>query len=187
MPEKKLLIIYSTRYGSTEGIAEKMAEIAQEKQIKAEVINLKNTSLNEITDFQNYDGILMGSSIKIGQWTKDMKKFIESKKEAINAYKGIKGFFVSSAFAASPERYEDVKIRFTIAILEKYGVKVDIYEAFGGLLDTTENSKMSWLDKKIMMMVRKREAPPDTEFEPVIDLRDWDKIEKFTIAFLEKL
>ena len=187
MSKKKLLIIYNTRYGSTSGISTKMAEIAQNKDIQPTVIDLKEIKLNALPNFDEFDGLLMGASIKIGQWPKEMKKFVESKKNEINSFKGIKGFFVSSAFAANPERYEDVKVKFTIDILEKYAVKVDVYEAFGGLLDTTENSKMSWLDKKIMMAVRKREAPPDTEFEPIIDLRDWDMIEKFTVDFLDKL
>ena len=67
MSEKKILIFYGTRFGATEGVAGKIAELARENGLQAEVYDLKDLPSDRIPDFNNYDGILIGSSIKIGQ------------------------------------------------------------------------------------------------------------------------
>lgn len=187
MTEKKLLIFYGTRYGATEGVAGKMIELAREKGINAEVYNLKDLPEDRIPDFGDYDGIMIGSSIKIGQWTKDVKKFITNKNHELNAFKGRKGFFVCSGYAANPETYEKVKVEYTIDACEKLDVQIDDYEAFGGLMDFSETSQMGWLEKRILKMVSESTTGQKIEDGSYTDLRDWDKIEKFTLEFFKKL
>ena len=63
MSEKKILIFYGTRYGATEGVAGKMLELAKENGIQAEVLNLKDLPNDRIPEFNDYDGIMIGSSI----------------------------------------------------------------------------------------------------------------------------
>jgi menaquinone-dependent protoporphyrinogen oxidase len=185
LTDKKVLIVYGTRFGSTEGISEKIAALIKEKGIKADIFNLKKTSDKNIPTFDRYDGILIGTGIKVGQWTKEVKDFINTHKDALNSFRGAKGFFVSSGFAADPEKYEKIKIEYAKGALEKAGVKVDCFDAFGGLMDFTKSSKMSWLDKKILKSVAKND--PKLDFNGWNDLRDWKKIEKFAQGFIDLL
>ncbi|MHA1197849.1 MAG: flavodoxin domain-containing protein [Candidatus Heimdallarchaeaceae archaeon] len=188
MTEKKVLIFYGTRYGATEGVAGRMAELIRENGNQAEVLDLKDLPNDRIPDFSNYDGILIGSSIRIGQWTKGVKKFIENKAEALNQFKGKKGFYVCSAYAADPDNYERVKVEYTIDGCQKYGIKeLDLYDAFGGLMDFTETSRMGWLEKKLLKVAAKQASGEKTENDSYTDLRDWDQIEKFTLEFIKKL
>jgi len=188
MSEKKILIFYGTRFGATEGVAGKMAELARENGIQAEVLNLKDLPQDRIPDFTDYDGLMIGSSIKIGQWTKDVKKFVSNYKDQLNAFKGKKGFFVSSAYAADPESYQRVKTEYTLDACNKLGVeKLDLFDAFGGLMDFTETSKMGWLDKKLLKVAAKVASGEKAEDDSYNDVRDWDQIEKFTLDFFKKL
>lgn len=186
--EKKVLILYGTRFGATEGVAGKMAELARDNGIQAEVLDLKDLPQDRIPDFTNYDGLMIGSSIKIGQWTKDVKKFVSNYKDQLNAFNGKKGFFVCSAYAADPESYQRVKTEYTLEACNKLGVeKLDLFDAFGGLMDFTETSRMGWLDKKLLKVAAKVASGEKAEDDSYTDLRDWDQIEKFTLEFFKKL
>ncbi|MHA1397533.1 MAG: flavodoxin domain-containing protein, partial [Candidatus Heimdallarchaeaceae archaeon] len=76
MSEKRLLILYGTRFGATEGVVGKMVELSKNKEVVVDVFNLKDLPEDKIPPFDQYSGILVGSGIKIGQWTKDVKRFI---------------------------------------------------------------------------------------------------------------
>lgn len=188
MSEKKVLIFYGTRYGATEGVAGRMAEIFRENGNQAEVFNLKDLPHDRIPDFSTYDGIMIGSSIKIGQWTKGVKKFVGQKAEDLNRFKGKLGFYVCSGYASNPETYEKVKVEYTTEACQKLGVKkLDMYDAFGGLMDFSETSRMGWLEKRILKMVGQATTGEKAEDNSYNDLRDWDQIEKFTLEFNKKL
>ncbi|MHA1218667.1 MAG: flavodoxin domain-containing protein [Candidatus Heimdallarchaeaceae archaeon] len=187
MSEKKILIFYGTRYGATEGVAGKIAELARENGFQAEVYNLKDLPGDKIPEFNNYDGILIGSSIKIGQWTKDVKRFVGNNKDQLNSFKGKKGFFVCSAYASDPDSYERVKVEYTKDAAGKLGVDIEYYDAFGGLMDFTETSRMGWLDKKLLKVAAKVASGEKAEDDSYTDLRDWDQIEKFALEFFKIL
>ncbi|MFX0173152.1 MAG: flavodoxin domain-containing protein [Candidatus Hodarchaeota archaeon] len=179
----KTLIAYGTRYGATQGIAERMSEWLQENNIDSEIINVKKDPWPELS---RYNGLIMGSGIKIGQWTKEMKNFIKKKKDEINAFSGPKVFFVCSGYAAIPERYNQIKEEYCKKALENIGVNlIDDYEAFGGVMDASPDSPVGWLDKKILKIAGKESSI----FDPngVNDYRDWDQIENFTKEFIQML
>lgn len=178
----KALIAYGTRYGATQGIAERMSEWLHENNIDSDIINVKKDQWPELSQ---YNGLILGSGIKIGQWTKEIKKFIKKNKEEINTFNGPKVFFVSSGYAAIPERYQEIKEEYCKKALEDIGANIDNYEAFGGVMNMSPDSPVGWLDKKILKVAGK-ESP---NFDPkgINDYRDWNKIEKFTKEFIQTL
>ncbi|MFX1283375.1 MAG: flavodoxin domain-containing protein [Promethearchaeota archaeon] len=178
----KALIAYGTRYGATQGIAEQMVKWLQENAIKSDIINLKKDSWPELSQ---YNGIILGSGIKIGQWTKEMKKFMKDNKEEINALKGPKVFFVCSGYAAIPERYQEIKQEYCKNVLVDMGVNVDDYEAFGGVMNVSPDSPVGWLDKKILRIAGK--TTPDFDPNGINDSRDWIQIEEFTQKFIRMI
>ncbi|UCE12550.1 MAG: hypothetical protein JSV04_10175 [Candidatus Heimdallarchaeota archaeon] len=173
----KALIVYGTRYGATQGIAERMFEWLQKENIDSDVINVKK---DEWPELAKYSGLILGTGIRIGQWTKEMKNFIKKKKEEINMFRGPKIFFVCSGYAAIPERYQEIKQEYCKKALENLGVSVDSinYEAFGGVMNASPDSPVGWLDKKMLKIAGK--ASPDFDPNGINDYRDWNEIEKFT-------
>ena len=182
MVDKKVLIAYGTRFGATEGVAIKIAEIFRDNGVLADVVNLKEKS--DFDNFDDYDGLIIGSSIKIGQWTRHVKNFVRNMRLEIQKLPGSFGFYVCSAYAAIDEQYAKVKEEYIPDKLKEFDVSIDYYDAFGGIIDFSENSKMGWLEKKIMKLAGNQAAGVPVEDE-YTDLRNWDQIEKFALGFLD--
>ena len=178
----RVLIAYGTRYGATEEVAERMAEWVKAANIEVDIINVKANQWPELTE---YTGLIIGSGIKIGQWTKEIKNFIKKKKDAINKFDGSKIFFVCSGYAAIPERYQEIKEEYCLKALTDLSVTVDDYEAFGGIMNVSPSSNVGWLNKQILKVAGK-ESP---NFDPrgINDYRNWTKIEEFIQTFIQRL
>ncbi len=184
MTEKKVLIVYGSRFGATEGVAIKIAEIFRDNNVLAEVVDLKEKS--DFDNFDNYDGLIIGSSIKIGQWTRHVKNFVRNMRLEIQKFTKPFGFYVCSAYAALEEQYAKVKEEYIPDKLTEFGISIDYYDAFGGVIDFSESSRMGWLEKKIMKIAGNQATGAQVE-EEYTDLRDWDQIEKFALGFLDLL
>ncbi len=182
MTEKKILIVYGTRFGATEGVAIKIAEIFRDNDVLADVVDLEERS--DFDNFDGYDGLIIGSSIKIGQWTRHVKNFVRNMRLEIQKFDGTVGFYVCSAYAAIAEQYAKVKEEYIPDKLTEFDVSIDYYDAFGGIIDFSESSRMGWLEKKIMKLAGKQATGVPVESE-YTDLRDWDQIEKFALGFLD--
>ena len=182
MTEKKILIAYGTRFGATEGVAIKIAEIFRDNNVLAEAVDLKEKS--NFDNFNDYDGLIIGTSIKIGQWTRHVKNFVRNMRLEIQEFTGPFGFYVCSAYAALEDQYAKVKEEYIPDKLKEFGVSIDYYDAFGGIIDFSENSRMGWLEKKIMKLAGNQATGESVESE-YTDLRDWDQIEKFALGYLD--
>lgn len=185
---KKILIAFGTRYGSTEETGKFLEKIFEEKGFKAELLDLKGTKEKNWPNITDYSGVIVGTGIKMGKWTNKTKKFLREIKSDIESV-GIKLFIYVSCLLCltDPEKaredYLDKKI-------EKYEIKVEKYEAFGPILDFTDDSRMGWFAKSIM----KKSAQEDLEkegihmdYEARNDLRDMEKIKKFAEEIISTL
>ncbi|UJG44092.1 MAG: hypothetical protein K9W46_02665 [Candidatus Heimdallarchaeum endolithica] len=184
MNDKKILIVFGSRYGAKEEVTKRIKELLEKNNFYVEIIDLGQIQKQELPKINNYSGLIIGTGIKMSMWVKSVKKFVKNEKEALKKYIGIKAFFVSSAFAADPEKYESIKNEYIFSRLQKYGLNFNLVEAFGGKLDLSPESKMTWLDKKMVEIISKQY---DDTKNKVIDLRDWEKVEKFVSNFIELL
>ncbi|MHA1971892.1 MAG: flavodoxin domain-containing protein [Candidatus Hodarchaeales archaeon] len=183
MIEKRILIVYGSRFGSTEEIAKKISEIIEEKGIRTKIVNLRKTTEKEWPDLNYYDGIIIGTGIKIGRWTKEVKKFITKNKNLINQSKKPSGFFISSGLASFEETYEQAKEDFIVKKFTQMGIEISYFDAFGGVIDLSETSNKGWLDKKMLRTIFKDN--PKINLKTRNDLRDWEKIQEFAERFVK--
>ena len=172
---KKVLIAYGTRYGSTEEISSKFAEIMRNKGLDTTVINVKKDkwpSLDQI------DAVLVGSGIKMGKWTKEAKNYIKRNVKLLKE-KTFLAVFVSSGEASDPEKYQEAKEKYVQKIINDLGFDLNkvMHEAFGGVFDMSSNSKMGRLDKIFSNMGAKEDE--NLTENAYNDLRDWDQIQSF--------
>jgi menaquinone-dependent protoporphyrinogen oxidase len=174
---KKVLIIYGTRWGSTEEISQKLANILNEEGIEAELLNLETTKKRDYPSLDGYDGILLGSGIKIKRWTKSARKFLKKYADELKEKPNALGVFVSCGDGGIPEKREQAKEEYIKSMLDKYEVEADIYEAMGGMIDLTEDSKMGKFSIKMMNMAAQDD--PDLKANDKNDTRDWDRIKEF--------
>ena len=185
MSENKVLIVYGSRYGATEEIALKMASELKKLSIQTNLINLKNIEQHYWPNITDYKAIIIGSSIKMGKWTKEIKKFIEINLDDLRKYTNPIGLFVTSGLASNPDRYEELKEDYIEKPLQKYHLSVTIFDVFAGVLDLTSSSKFSWLDKKIVNAMAKE----DQSIKPKEknDFRNWQKIIAFVDSYNDLL
>ena len=181
MLKNKILIVYGSRYGATEEIAMKISSNLQEIGMVTDLINLKNIEKNSWPNISDYKAIIIGSSIKMGKWTKEINKFIEINVDKIKKFPSPIGFFVTSGLASDSTRHEELKKEYIEKPLIKYNISVAKAEVFAGVLDLTSSSKLSWLDKKIVNAMSKEDEKIKTN--SMNDFRNWQKISNFAISY----
>ncbi len=182
MSNKKILIAYGTRFGSTEEVSEKLAVLFEKAGYESRLMNLRNIPEAQWSSPKDFDGVLVGSSIKRGQWTTEPKLYLGKYKEYLGD-EIVLGIFISSGFAANPDRRPKVREDYIETVLDELGVQANMYDAFGGVIDFSKSSKMGWLDRKIIGLASKDN--PDVKKNKRNDLRDWNQIRAFGEKFAE--
>ena len=182
LSDKKILIVYGTRFGSTEEVAEKMKEIFENTGLITDLIDLKQVPESAWPSLKDYNGVLLGSSIKIGRWMKEPITFL---KKNVDFFKGELpfGIYVCSAYAADPEKRPEIRQEYIGQKITDLSINVSIYDAFGGVIDLTSATRLGWTDKKIIGMVAKND--PNFKKNERNDLRDWDQITDFGEKFAQ--
>ncbi|MFX0063821.1 MAG: flavodoxin domain-containing protein [Candidatus Hermodarchaeota archaeon] len=182
---KKVLIAYGSRSGSTEEISIKFKENLEEKGFTVDLVNLKSKNK---PDVHNYSGLLIGSGIRIGRWTKYAKNFLKANVKDINDKKMVVGIFLSSGEASDPEKRPEAIEKYLEQVFNTLELDLGdhiLYDAFGGVFDLSETSKLSWFNKKILRMVAAED--PNIVLNEKNDLRDWDQIHRFLDRFIERI
>ena len=169
-----------------------MAEILQNAGLETQLIDLRRTKQKDWPPLASFDGVLIGSGIKIGRWTKEATVFL---KTHANEFKGLKpkglvvGVFVSCGMASTPGKQEEARRKYLEEVLTNVGITeaVDRYNAFGGVYDLSPSARMGFLDKRMLGMAAKQMAKDGTPLTEGArnDLRDWDQIRTFTEHFAQ--
>ena len=79
----KVLILYGTRFGTTKGISDEIEKVVKDNGITTESYNLTEVNHKNIPPLDQYDGIIIGTGIKMGMWTKVVKNFFKKRKEEL--------------------------------------------------------------------------------------------------------
>jgi menaquinone-dependent protoporphyrinogen oxidase len=189
---KEILIAYGSRYGSTEEIARAMAEILENAGLETQLLDLRRTKQKDWPPLSSFDGVLVGSGIKIGRWTKEATAFLKTHADELKGLKAqglVVGVFVSSGMASTPGQQEEARRKYLEEVLTNVGITdtVDTYDAFGGVYDLSPSASMGFLDKRMLGMAAKQMAKDGTPLTEGArnDLRDWDQIRTFTEHFAQ--
>ncbi len=182
---KKVLVAYSSRFGSTEEIAIDIVETLEDEGIEVKLLNLRK--ITQIPDITNYDGILVGSGIMQGEWTEESLAFLKQYRETLN--KTVLGLFVSSGEAANPKLYFDARNKYLKRLVEKFEFTNDPeIEAFGGVFDLSPNSIHSEQEKKILKQIILSDTTGFIVNDGKLsDFRNWQKIRDWTRFFARKV
>ena len=178
----RVLIAYGSRYGSTEEIAHKIAEYLAENSIEATVVNVKKEKKWPL--FDEYDGVIVGSGIKISKWMREPKIFLEKRAQELKKMK--LAVYISCISIINDPEYTRKEL--LEKVFTETNVKPDLYEAFGPLIDMSSSSKMGFIDKIISKTVitgLNKDLNLNLDMNGRNDLRDWEKIREFTNKFIE--
>ena len=180
---KKALILFGSRYGKTKDTSEKIRDILATKEIEVNLVNIDE----EEPTLVGFDGVLIGTGIKISMWTKKIKKFIKKHKKVLDSRKFKFGFFVNCATASQKEKINEAKEKYIDKKMQNIGLGYDIADAFGAIYDFSESSNLSNMSKNILKAALIKEEGWENVDDVLYDLRDLDQIKKFTEEFATML
>ena len=175
---KKVLILFGSRYGTTRDTSEKIRDILATKEIEVNLVDIDEGE----PSLSGFDGVLIGTGIKMNMWTKKIKKFIKKHKDVLIGRKFKSGFFINCGTAFEKEKIEEAKEKYIYKKMEEIGLNFDIATAFGPIYDFSETSVLSNMVKKIMKAGLKDEGWEKVD-DILYDLRDMDRIQKFAEYF----
>ena len=181
---KKVLIVYGTRFGSTEEISLNFKQTLEKKGFLVDLVNLKSKK-NKKPNLHNYSSVLIGSGIRIARWTKEAKNFLKTNIQEINESRMFVGIFLSSGEASDPEKRPEIVEKYLVKVFTDLGLDLGdhvLYDAFGGVYDLSKTTNLSWINRKMLRTAAKE----DPKIDPCgrRDYRDWDQINKFIDHFI---
>jgi menaquinone-dependent protoporphyrinogen oxidase len=182
-----VLIVYGTRYGTTKEISDEIEKKIQEKGINTESYNLNNVNLNDIPPLDKFDGIILGTGIKIKKWTKEVKKFVKKRKSELEAMQNKMGFYVCCGEATKKDKISHAINNYITSKLEDIGLEPVLIDAFGGAYDLRDGSAVRGMTRKIVISIMQKEEGVENPEGKLHDFRDWEQIESFTNKFVNLL
>ncbi len=183
---KTVLIAYGTRYGSTEEVAEKIKAILEEHDCSVHLLDVKGVKEKNWPSLQNYDGVIVGSGIRMMKWMKEPKRFLQKHQRELSSADKILGVFVSSMGAAIPDQHQETHDKCIGDVMHELRVQPVISEAFGGVFDFSSSSRMGSIDKRMARfaaMAMTEESGLKIDPDARNDFRDWIQIRDFAERF----
>ena len=172
MNTKKNLIIYWT----VDWHALKISYFVKEK-LKDNIIDIFNVS--EFSEnLENYEKILIVSSIRYWKFHKNIRDFVEKNFEILNSKKS--AFISINLVARKPNKKTPETNVYTRKFFEKTPFKPKLIWVFGWVLDYEKYGFFDWLMIKFIMKITK--GPTNTK-DWAIEYTDWNQVEKFCESF----
>ncbi|MBI9047265.1 MAG: flavodoxin domain-containing protein [Anaerolineaceae bacterium] len=154
---EKILVAYASKYGSTKDIADKVRDGLERKGHKVDIFSVEN-----VKDISQYQVVILGSAVYIGQWRKEAARFLKKYSQELSNKKTWL-FSTGPTGEGNPVELmngwdfpEGLK-----PVAEKISPR-DI-QVFHGFIDET---RLNWLHKG---MIKKVKAA-------IGDFRDWEAI-----------
>lgn len=160
----KVLIVFASKYGSTDGVAAAIAETLQERGHRAEARAAADAPAPDA-----FDAVVIGSGVYIGSWLKPAAGYLEAHAAAL-AQRPVWLFGVGPLGAENPQPAGDPEQ--ASKLIELVGARG--YVTFSGALD---RSRLSLAERLIVRMVK----APDGDF------RDWQAIRGWAHAIADGL
>jgi menaquinone-dependent protoporphyrinogen oxidase len=184
---KSILIVYTSRFGSTSEIAQEIADIIEKDEDSFKIIIKDLRDRPSIDNLDKYDGVIVGSGIKYGRWTKESFNFLKTNRHIIKNHKLLLGVFVTSGEAANPSTYKKARIKYLDDVFAKVGLnngEIVLAEAFGGIFDLSASSNYNFFEKKLIKRIAKsKETGFIVTDGKLNDFRNWQAIQKWGLDF----
>jgi len=164
MVDKKVLIAYGTAAGSTEEVAQAIAEEARTTNIKVDVL-----PVDAIKDISAYDGVIVGSAVRMFNLLPKTKRFLRKQRKALQKLPVAYFLVCLTMEKETPENIETAMKFAKPMIKTKEPVSMGL---FGGCIN---HEKLTDIFSKPIKAI------------PEQDHRDWEKIRVWGRETMTKL
>lgn len=180
MSPQHVLIVYGTKYGQTAKIASRIANLLTAAGKRTTLMDANDVSSG--LSPQEFDGVIVGSSIIQGKHRPSIRRFVERHRDALNAMPSA-FFSVSGSAASHDERGRAVARQMLDDFVRATVWEPQLVVTLGGAMAFTKyNFVLRWVMKRIS---RAAGGPSDTTRDH--ELTDWDQVRRFTEAFAATL
>ena len=156
--EKKVLVTYASKYGSTGGVADAIGKELCSKDVTSDVALINNAG-----NIGSYQGVVIGSAIYMGKWMSEAVDFVKKNKDTLRQMP-VAYFLVCMTLSKPTEENRAKVLSYMDSILKAVPeIKPVGIGTFAGAL---AYNNLSWLNKKIL----KSKGTPEGDF------RDWNAI-----------
>jgi menaquinone-dependent protoporphyrinogen oxidase len=159
-----VLVAYASKHGSTQGIAERIAEQLRQLGIQAEA-----RPMDAVEDPESYEAFVIGSAVYYGSWLKEATEWVH-RNQAVLA--GLPGWLFSSGPLGTEVKDAEQQPK-EIAEFQQ-AIRPRDQRIFFGALD---HSKLSFAERMMAKAVR----------APAGDFRDWEAIEAWAASIARDL
>ncbi len=171
----RVLVVYASKYGATQGIAERIAKVLQESGHQAASVPASRAGALE-----GYDGFVVGSAVYEFSWMNAAKSFLRKNAAALSAKPT--WLFSSGPLGASTTDAQGRNVRESAAPKDieqlEALVKARGHRVFFGAFDHT---KLNLGDGLIYAL------PPVKKIFTEGDYRDWDDVETWARTIAREL
>lgn len=159
--EKRVLVAYASKYGSTGGVADAIGKELCSKDVAVDVVLIKNAN-----NISSYQGVIIGSPIYMGKWMSEAVDFIKKNKDTLCKVP-IAYFLVCMTLSQPTEKKRAEVLSYMDSILKAVPeIKPVGIGTFAGAMDY---NNLSWINKKIL----KSKGTPEGDFRDWNDIRTW--------------
>ncbi len=159
--EKRVLVTYASKYGSTGGVADAIGKELCGKGLAADVALIRNAG-----DLGLYQGAVVGSAIYMGKWMREATDFVKENREILSRIPVVY-FLVCITLSQPTENSRAEALSYMEPILKAVPeIRPLGIGTFAGALDS---SKLSWLNKRIL----KAKGLPEGDFRDWNGIRTW--------------
>ena len=159
--DKKILVAYASKYGSTGGVADAIGKELCGKGAAVDVLLMKNAA-----NLSSYQGVIVGSAIYRGKWLPEAVDFVKENSEVLGRIP-VAYFLVCMTLSRPTEENRAKVLAYIDPVLKATPqIKPVRIGAFAGALDY---NNLSWLNKKIL----KSMGTPEGDFRDWKAIRTW--------------
>lgn len=166
----KILILFSTRDGQTREIAASLATELKEQALDADIVNLHRA---ENIAWQDYDGVVIGASIRYGHFHPAMDSFV--KKHQQNLKQLPSAFYSVNLVARKPEKRTPQTNNYTRKFLLSSPWQPDLCAVFAGAL---RYPRYTWYDRMMIRLIMKMTGG-ETDTRKEVVYTDWQQVANF--------
>ena len=152
MNTRSILLAYASRFGSTQEVAETVAEALREAGLKVDI-----QPMQEIRTLADYDAVVLGAAIYNARWHPDAHAFLSQYQEALTQRPVV--IFTLGPLSASDAAKRNSRRQLDKELEKVPWLKPVAVEIFAGKYDPSKPG-MGFFDR----------------FVPASDHRDWDAI-----------
>ncbi len=171
----KVLLIYASRYGQTEKIAEAIAETARREGADARAANVE--SLPREIDLRSYDAVIIAGGVYYGRLARKLRRFVRHHAVALShVHTALVAVSLSAKFEpADADEYVHTFVRQTGWLPE----------TFKGVAGSEAFTKYGFYTGWVMRRIARRNGRGG-DFSCDREYTDWEDLARFTREFLKK-